>query len=285
MLAISTFVLPLAFAVFATVAAPATTPGTPGTPEATRVRIAAKGKAKSKAPAAEAAAPEGEPAAEEAVVDGDAPAAPDREVKYHGAELGTTIGGATGFVFKRGFYAQSDLGGFIRFGGWNDGADPCQRCREVVTSLTQPYIGIGVGYDFFDWFGLQLTLAQGFVASAAPFGSVKGGSTDSPRDYGITYLNVGATFSWYFFDRLAAAVKVFGGGSFLSPAPDVINGVPVPFAGGDFGAGVGIRYATLLTDVSVGLDVNFFGSVSPDGSGGALFIPALSFAPVIKYTF
>jgi hypothetical protein len=74
-----------------------------------------------------------------------------------------------------------------------------------------------------------------------------------------------------------------------------------------FGVGLGLRYATLLTDVIIGFDVNAYGVVSPNvatahtggvrigegqyipppiGLGVALpIIPAMSFAPVIKYVF
>jgi hypothetical protein len=280
MLAISTFVLPLALALLS----PEAAAGVEAPPS---VKLAAKAKKeKPKADAAEAGTDTEAPPTDD--VEQAEEAAPAREVKYGGAEVGQSIGGATGFVFKRGFYAQSDIGGFIRFGGFTDASPTCPRCKPVLTSNLQPYIGFSVGYDFLDWVGAQISFGEGFVANAAPFGtSVNGppGSTESPRDYGITYINVGPTFSWYFYDRLALAVKAFGGAALLSPAPDVRNGVPVPFLGGDVGAGIGIRYATLLTDLVIGFDITAMSSFSDDGAGGVLVIPAMSFAPVIKYQF
>ena len=129
----------------------------------------------------------------------------------------------------------------------------------------------------------------------------------------------------------AAIYAGFVGGAFISPDPNPSNlnlvrgltcgtgfwGSPspspdcgVPF-GGDFGiafgVGLGLRYATLLTDVVVGFDVNAYGVISPNvatahtgsirvtdglylpppiGLGfGVPLIPAVSFAPVIKYVF
>ena len=38
---------------------------------------------------------------------------PDKEVKVGGALIGESVGGATGFEFKQGFWTQSDLGGFF----------------------------------------------------------------------------------------------------------------------------------------------------------------------------
>jgi hypothetical protein len=80
--------------------------------------------------------------------------------------------------------------------------------------------------------------------------------------------------------------------------------------GVSFGAGLGLRYATLLTNVVIGFDFNFYGVFSPNvatahlgapniGSAanpnylwspvgfrpGLPIIPAISFAPVIKYVF
>src|SRR5689334_10090837 len=100
--------------------------------------------AKAKPKKADEAPVEAEPAPEEAEP---AKEVEQREVKYGGADIGTSVGGATGFVFKKGFYAQSDMGGFLRFGGWTNGA-ACARCQEVATSNLQPYIGFSVGYDF-----------------------------------------------------------------------------------------------------------------------------------------
>lgn len=213
----------------------------------------------------------GEPASDEE-------GAPDREVKPGGQTVGETVGGATGFVLKTGFYTASDLGGFIRFGGYTTGEDcggPDRNCKPRITSNLQPYIGLSVGYDIFSWLGVQLGFGTGFVANAAPVEGAPG----SPRDYGITFTNLAVLGSWY-IDRFGIVGKVFGGGAFLSPAP-----LPdAPFVGGNAGGGLGIRWATLLTDVTVGFDVNAYAVFVPDG-GGMLVIPGMSFSPVLKYTF
>lgn len=206
----------------------------------------------------------------------DEPASP--EVRPGGQDIGETVGGAIGFERPLGFFTSSDLGGFIRFGGYTSGEEcgaPDRNCKPRITSNLQPYIGLAVGYDVLDFLAVQLSFGTGFVANAAPIENTPG----SPRDYGITFMNLTVLGSYY-FDRFGIVAKVFGGGSFLNPAP-----LPdAPFIGGNAGGGLGIRYATLLTDVTVGFDVNGYAVFVPDG-GGMLVVPGMSFAPVIQYTF
>lgn len=182
--------------------------------------------------------------------------------------------GTTGFVRPQGFYTSSDLGGFIRFGGYAD-AEGCYRCANRITSNLQPYIGLAIGYDVWDFFAVQVSYGTGFVANAAPVAQ----NVDSPRDYGITFTNFALLFNAY-FDRFGVVGKLFGGAAFLGPAP--YPGANV--VGGNVGAGLGVRWATLLTDVTIGLDVNGYLAVIPDG-GSMLTIPSLGFAPVLQYTF
>jgi hypothetical protein len=204
---------------------------------------------------------------------------PDKEVKVGGTVVGESMGGATGFVFKQGFYTQSDLGGFFRLGGFTPSqeCDPGVNCKPVMTSQTQPYLGLSIGYDLMQWLGIQLSFGTGFVANAAPYSD----APNSPRDYGVTMLDVGVVASWYFLDRLALALKLMGGGTFLVPDPDLGE----PAYGGNALVGLGLRYATLLPDTFVGIDANFHAAFTPTAAGGMLFIPAFSFAPVIKYVF
>jgi hypothetical protein len=202
---------------------------------------------------------------------------PDKEVQVGGTKIGESVGGATGFVFKQGFYAQSELGGYQRFGGFtinnSCGGTPCE---PVIVSQFQPFIGLAIGYDFVNWLGVQASFGTGFVANAAPYDSA-----NSPRDFGMSFLNLSVVGSYYFLDRLAVSGKIFGGALFLSPEPDLDE----PFYGFNAGVGLGVRYATLLTDVFVGLDGNFYASFAPSTAGSFLIIPAYSITPVIKYVF
>jgi hypothetical protein len=211
---------------------------------------------------------------------------PDEEVKVGGTVLGQSVGGATGFVFKQGIYTQSDLGGFFVLGasaGSPTGfsiSEECggPPCKAVPTSQLQPYIGLSVGYDILQWLGVQLSFGTGFVANAAVYDD----SLENPRDYGLTNIDLAVVGSFYVLERLAIMGKVFGGASFLSPEPAPGE----PTIGGNGGVGFGIRYATLLPDVFVGIDGNVIIAFIPDSSGAApVIIPGFSFAPVIKYVF
>jgi len=295
------------------------------------------------APADDAAEPaaEEDPLAGEEGGAGAVAGADDKEIAVGGEKVSDDLGGATGFEFPTGFYMSADLGGFIRFGGYGDSRDSagnvCFRCVPQLTSNLQPWVGINIGYDIIKNFGVELTLANGFIGEAAPVGYYVGeppppGNTqeNSPENSAITMMNLGLTGSIYVLDRLALTGKGFLGGALLSPEPDpskynLVNGLAcggtpwTPKTGAPcdngftsdvgvaFGLGFGMRYATLLTDVVIGFDVNMVGVVSPNvataHTGGerindslylpppfALgvslpFIPALSFAPVIKYVF
>lgn len=216
---------------------------------------------------------------------------PDKEVTAGGTVLGESVGGATGFVFKQGIYTQSDLGGFFVLGksagsptgstigelcddGSAGGGKPC---KSVPTSQLQPYIGLSVGYDISQYLGLQVSFGTGFVANAAVYGD----SIENPRDYGLTTINLAVVGSFYVLERLAIMGKLMGGASFMSPEP--LPGEPT--IGGNAGFGVGVRYATLLPDVFVGIDGNVMVAFIPASAGDMVIVPGISFAPVIKYVF
>lgn len=198
------------------------------------------------------------------------------EAQPEAGQVDESVGGAVGFVRSTGFYTSSDLGGFIRFGGYAAG-ESCGGvpCVQRVTSNLQPFIGLSVGYDILDWLGVQASFGTGFIANAAPLS----GTFDTPRDYGITFMNL-AVLGSFWIDRFGIVAKVFGGGALLQPPP-LPNEFPL---GGNVGAGLGVRWATLLTDVTIGLDVNGY-FVFTQAGGAMTLIPGLSFAPVIKYVF
>jgi hypothetical protein len=202
------------------------------------------------------------------------------EVDYGGADVGDDVGGATGFVRHSGFYTSSDLGGFLRFGGFttsNQGlcSHPAAACEPRITSNLQPWIKLAVGYDVVNveafQFSTQLSLGTGFVANAAPIENL----LDSPRDYAVSMVNV-ELIGTFFVERLGISGKLFGGGAFLTPAPQP----DVSPAGGVVGGGLGVSWATLLTDVTIGVDINGMFIMA-----GQTAFAAMSFAPVIKYTF
>lgn len=180
-----------------------------------------------------------------------------------------------GFEYSRGFYTESDLGLFLRFGGWADEKSGTQvvsaRSRQVTASNLQPYIGFSVGYDVLDFLSLQLSYGTGYVANAAP----RQGEPESPLDHSITLVNLAVVGNILVLDRVALEARMFGGGALFSPAPTPKDSM----FGGDVGGGLGIKYMTLLPGFIIGADVNFF-LTFPE------IVPALAFSPlIIKYVF
>jgi len=180
-----------------------------------------------------------------------------------------------GFEYSRGFYTESDLGFFLRFGGWADQKQGTSvvssRTSAVVARNLQPYIGFSVGYDVLDFLSLQLMYGTGYVSNAAP----REGQADSPMDHSITLVNLAIVGNFLVFDRVALEARIFGGGAIFYPPP-------VPDASmfaGDAGGGIGIKYMTLLPGFIIGADVN--GLVTfPE------IVPAITFSPlIIKYVF
>jgi hypothetical protein len=178
-----------------------------------------------------------------------------------------------------------DFGGFFVLGagagsptGFSIGQD-CggPPCRPVPTSQLQPFIGLSVGYDLTQWLGIQASFGTGFVANAAVYPD----SLDNPRDYGLTFVNLAVVGSFYVLERLAIMGKIFGGAAFMSPEPAPNE----PTIGGNVGVGIGVRYATLLPDVFVGIDGNVMVAALPSSGPELVIVPAISFAPVIKYVF
>lgn len=210
------------------------------------------------------------------------------------------------FKIKRGFFAESDLGLFLTFGGRNTN-DPTLPSRG--TSNIQPHVGVTVGYDLVHGpkysFSLGLRLAMGLNGGAGRVtdAEIAAGDevTTKSSDYSVIETGLVGAVSFLVTERLAVAVKVDGGGGFVDPDPStpavhqppclegetqLDNGdlCSVAGAGGaafapTFGAGVGIEYFTLLNDFSVGITLRFQ-AILLDG-----MIPAATATFPIKYTF
>lgn len=220
--------------------------------------------------------------------DEDAFAAAD--VHVGGSVVGDDIGGATDFVFKRGVFVQADVGGFFVVGaaagaptgfaapkeGCPDGS--ARACVPTLVSDLQPGVKLTVGVDVTDSLGVLMAISTGFVANAAVYDQ----TLQNPRDYGLAHVDVGVVGSVNLIDRLALAGRLTLGVAGVSPVPAPGE----PGLGGAFGLGAGLRYATLLPNTVVGLDVDAVVAVVPASPGRApVIIPAVSFAPVLQYVF
>jgi hypothetical protein len=192
------------------------------------------------------------------------------------------------FKIKRGFFAQSDLGVFLTFGGRNTN-NPMLPSR--VTSNIQPHLGVVVGYDVVhsEAFSLSLGLrfAMGLSGGAGRVTSAELGMEDvttKSNDFSVIEAGGEIGLGILATDRLAVTIKVDGGAGIVDPDPSKVAGDPCNCAGAatfapTFGAGAGIEFFTLLNDFSVGFTMRFQG-VLVDG-----LIPGASFTIPIKYTF
>ncbi len=148
-----------------------------------------------------------------------------------------------------------------------------------------------------------------------------------PEHYSMTMLTLGVAGTWYFLDRLAFRAELSAGGAYMTPDPNPtrLNAFETSGCGGSwgdpdpsyaslenidspadrcggstngdlgiaFGLGLGLRYATLATNLVVGLDVNLLGVYNPNVQTGHLFgsklgsplpiVPGIALSPVIKY--
>lgn len=176
---------------------------------------------------------------------------------------------------RRGFFTETDIGGFLTLGG-----------ADGYSNL-QIYLQLGVGYDITE--NIEIGLHVGIGANAANCyaqrnakGNCVNGTastaTDAPDNFTMTFVD--ATFAYLFriAERLYVAPKVIGGLTFLEPAPlEDGNGNPISIAG-NVGLGVGVEYATNMDHFTIGLDVSARYILSAN-------IFSLGFFPRVKYTF
>lgn len=208
------------------------------------------------------------------------------------------------FDIPRGWYMESDLGAFMRFGGVKHCPLDCgtQIAAPVSTSALQPFVGLAVGKDLTNNIGVQLLYGTGYVAGAA-VGSeanphMPGTSPDQnilpPQDFSLTFINPQVTYMILLEQfRLGLEFKVGGG---LVIAQDAIDQTgrqvttPTEAQGSSIhlngSAGLSVKYLTLLTGFVVGVDVSGGMVLGPkDVTGASHNIPYISMSPAIKYVF
>ncbi len=170
---------------------------------------------------------------------------------------------------QRGFYLATDIGFFLTFGG------------ERGHSNLQPYIGFNMGYDFNKWLSLQLSAANGFNSNnAVGPNDNKENNYNGITSYQLTNLGLQLVGMFMPHERVGLELKVGGGTTRISPLPRSLRSdVNQETAWqGHIAAGVGVKYITLLTDFTAGLDVSFY-FVLPAK------VPALAITPTVRYTF
>jgi hypothetical protein len=170
------------------------------------------------------------------------------------------------FEVDRGFFISADIGLVWAFGG-----------AERSISNTQAYVGLNIGYDFSKWFSWQVHAGRGFAASSPRSSN----QIDRIRDFGWTNVLTGPVVWILIWERLAIELKAQGGIAIMDPVPleAAVDGIALSVVAPTVGGGLGLKYMTLLTDMTIGLEVTFNYMIGPN-------VPALNVAPLaVRYTF
>lgn len=177
---------------------------------------------------------------------------------------------------RRGFFTETDFGGFFTLGG--EGKSP---------SDAQVYFHLGAGYDLYAKGNHIFSLAAGVgmgTSAGSCFGAPGDGAqpclnsvTGDPlsNNWSATMLEASALYGYQVMPRLMLTGRVLGGMSWISPDnafEDGENMIPT------VGAGIGAEWATAFDHFSLGLDLAGRMFVGTDAIG-------LSVAPRVKYTF
>jgi hypothetical protein len=174
---------------------------------------------------------------------------------------------------RRGFFTETDIGGFLTLGG-----------ADGYSNL-QVYLQLGVGYDITE--NLEIGLHVGIGANAAncyaertAAGFCRNASgTDASDNFTNTFVDLSFAYLFRVAERLYVAPKIMGGITLLDPAP-VENGAgnPISFAP-NVGLAIGVEYATNVDHFTVGLDIVLGRFII----GPNIF--TMQFFPRVKYTF
>jgi hypothetical protein len=189
----------------------------------------------------------------------------------------------------RGTYVETSLGIFTAFGG------------SAGASNVQPFLSLSLGREIGESVTMFLSLGISGV-SASCFASEVGVSQcpTAPDSFGMTFIEVGASFGFSLAPRTLLSLKVVSGGTDISPGP-LLNTTPSnpypgclsaasPCAAPDslfgyhFGGGLSLDYDTRLPHFGIGVDLLVRYTVA-SYSSQTLGITSASLLPRIRYVF
>lgn len=171
---------------------------------------------------------------------------------------------------RRGFFTETDIGGFMTVGGDND------------YSNLQTYLQLGAGYDVSSTVELGLHVGIGSNAANCFSGlNDRTGECNETDNFTVTFFDVTAAYLFELAERFYFTPKLVAGFTLLDPAPVVLGegaeAKPIN-TGANLGLGLGVEYATSMDHFSIGLDVVSRYILGPN-------IVSLQFFPRVKYTF
>lgn len=177
---------------------------------------------------------------------------------------------------RRGFFTETDIGGFFTVGGDNG------------YSNLQSYLQLGAGYQIGlqdEKFAIPIGLTVGIGANAANCwaGLTKADECSQSDNFTITFITASAGFQAALLERFYFGGKLLGGYTLLDPPP-VTEPSGAAFSGGiNLGAAIGVEYFTNMDHFAIGVDVGYR-MVLPLGVQ-ANIIHTLHFLLRVKYTF
>jgi hypothetical protein len=172
---------------------------------------------------------------------------------------------------RRGFFFETDVGGFLTLGG------------DDVYSNLQSYLQLGLGYDIriVDSFGIGIGLHVGVGASAANCYSGRpqpGANCPLSENFTVFFIDGTVGPIIRLVERFYFVPKLMGGFTLLDPAPVQLADGELINKGANVGVALGVEYATNMDHFSIGLDVVARYVIGPG-------IISLQFYPRVKYTF
>ncbi|MBI3183827.1 MAG: adventurous gliding motility protein CglE [Myxococcales bacterium] len=176
-------------------------------------------------------------------------------------------------VVRRGFFTETDIGGFMTVGG------------EDGYSNLQTYLQLGIGYDVSQT--IELGLHAGIGANAQNCWDRKEREECVEADnFTVMFIDLTAAYLFRIAERFYVTPKLVGGYTLMQPAPTFNpprpKGSQDPNGaidrGPNAGVGLGVEYATSMDHFSIGFDVMGRYIVGAN-------ITSLQFFPRVKYTF
>ena len=170
---------------------------------------------------------------------------------------------------RRGFFTETDIGGFFTVGGQNG------------YSNLQSYLQLGAGYQFSFGDGeknaVPIGLHVGIGANAANCWDTKpllaGDICQQSDNFTVTFITASAGFMRQILERFYIGGKLLVGYTLVDPEP--VAGVS---KGVNVGAAFSLEYATNMDHFTIGLDFVYRMVIGPN-------IHTLQFYPRVKYTF
>lgn len=177
---------------------------------------------------------------------------------------------------RRGFFTETDIGGFFTLGG-NNGY-----------SNLQSYLQLGAGYQIGimdEKIAIPIGFTVGIGANAANCwnGLTKAEECSSSDNFTITFLTASGGFMYSVVERFYVGGKLLVGYTLLDPPP-VTDTTGAQFNKGiNLGVALGVEYATNMDHFAIGVDLGYR-MILPIGVQSDIMHSA-HFVLRVKYTF